>query len=151
MPAYPKSLLSGLIGAAVVTALNEGVRRVANYAPRLEKLGMDAAARSLRAAGAEVPARQPLFWGTMLADLLSNALYYSVISLAGGHKKGRWALGTGLGLAAGLGALVLPEPLNLDASATNRTNKTKAMTVAWYLTGALVATAVVSLLAKEEE
>jgi hypothetical protein len=151
MPTYPKSLLSGLAGAALVTALNEGVRRITNHAPHLENLGMEAAEKSLKAAGAGVPSREPLFWGTMLADLISNALYYSVISLAGGHKKGRWALGAGLGLAAGLGALALPEPLSLDASATNRTNKTKAMTVAWYLAGALVATAIVSILAKDEE
>ena len=151
MSIYPKSLLSGLIGATVVTALNEGVRRIYRPAPRLEKLGMDAATKSLKAMGAEVPAKAPLFWGTMAADLASNALYYSIISLARKHKGGMWALGTGVGLAAGIGAVMLPEPLHLDASTTNRTARTKALTVAWYLAGALVTATAMSLLTDEDD
>ncbi len=149
MTTYPKSLLSGLVGALTTTLLNEGVRRITSSAPRLDKLGMEAGAKSLKAVGADVPAKEPLYWGTMAADVLSNALYYSIISLTGGHKKQRWMLGAGLGLAAGIGALALPEPLHLDGSTTNRTPKTKAMTVAWYLAGALVATAVISKLAED--
>jgi hypothetical protein len=60
-------------------------------------------------------------------------------------------LGAGVGLAAGLGAVMLPEPLNLDASTTNRNPKTKALTIAWYLGGALVTTAIVSLLTGKEK
>lgn len=150
MPTYPKTLLSGLIGAAAVTLLNEGVRRISPTAPRLEKLGMDAGKKILDAAGLEKPSKKGLYWGTMAADLISNALYYSILGLAGKSKKTRWSLGTGLGLAAGLGAVLLPEPLNLDNATTARSNKTKAMTVGWYLGGALLATAVVSLLSSDE-
>ena len=151
MSAYPKSLLSGLIGAATTTILNEVARRISHSAPRLEELGMEAASKTLKSVGAHVPAKKPLFWSTMAADLVSNALYYSVISLAGTHKKGRWALGTSLGLAAGIGAVMLPEPLHLDSATTGRSSKTKAMTVAWYLAGALVATAAISVLLGREE
>ncbi len=150
MSTYPKSLLSGFIGAAAVTLLNEGVRRISSEAPRLEKLGMDAGRKVLDAAGLETPSKKGLYWGTMTADLISNGLYYSVLSLAGKSRKSRWTLGAGLGLAAGLGAIMLPEPLNLDASTTTRSNKTKVMTVGWYLGGALLATAIVSLLSHDE-
>ena len=150
MPTYPKSLLSGLIGAAAVTLLNEGVRRISSKAPRLEKLGMDAGKKVLNAAGMNTPPKAQLYWATMAADLISNALYYSVLSLAGKSKTSKWTLGTGLGLAAGLGAIMLPEPLNLDASTTTRSSKTKVMTVGWYLGGALLATAIVSLLSRDE-
>jgi hypothetical protein len=149
MPA--KSLLSGLLGAVAVTILNESVRRVYYKAPRLEKLGIDAAEKSLDAVGVKKPSEESLYWGTMAADIVSNALYYSIISLASRHKTGRWMLGTGVGLAAGLGAVMLPEPLNLDASTTNRSSKTKALTVAWYLGGALLTTTLVSLLSGKKK
>lgn len=151
MAQYPKSLLSGLVGAAVVTTLNEGIRRVTRNAPQLQELGMDAATQTLRAVGRPVPEKKKLFWTTMAADLISNALYYSVINFARGGRKGKWALGAGLGLAAGLGAVLLPEPLNLDASTTNKTAKTKALTVGWYLAGALVTTALVSMLSSKDD
>ncbi len=150
MVQYPKSLLSGLVGAAVVTTLNEGVRRITRHAPQLQELGMDAATQTLKAVDAPVPGRSKLFWSTMAADLISNALYYSVISFAGKKSTAKWALGTGLGLAAGLGAVLLPEPLHLDASTTGKTAKTRAMTIGWYLAGALVTTTLVSLLGKEK-
>ena len=145
MSSYPKSLLSGPIGAVVVTALNESVRRIYRPAPRLEKLGMDTAAKTLRAGGIAVPPKEPLFWGTMAADLVSNALYYSLINFARRRKGTKWIFGAGMGLAAGLGAVALPEPLNLYAATTSRSIQTKVMTVTWYLTGALVTTAIVSL------
>jgi hypothetical protein len=151
MLSYPKSLFSSLLGAAAVTILNEGVRRITTNAPRLEKLGMEAAEKSLDAVGAQVPSRKGLYWGTMVADLISNALYYSIISLSGKSKARRWTLGTGLGVAAGLGAILLPAPLELDSSTTSRTGKTKALTIAWYLGGALLATAIVSMLSDKEE
>ena len=117
-----------MLGAAAVTALNEGVRRVYSRSPRTEKPGTE-----------------------VMTDILSSALYYSIISLASGNKNGRWMLGAGIGLAAGLGAVALPEPLELDASTTNKSGKTKALTVAWYLGGALLTTALVSLLSGKSD
>lgn len=148
---YGKSLLSGLLGATAVTILNEGIRRVYSKAPHLEKLGMDAAGKTLTAAGIEKPTKSELYWGTMAADIVSNALYYSIISLASRHRNGRWLLGAGIGLVAGAGAVMLPEPLNLDASTTNRSGKTKVLTVTWYLGGALLTTAIVSMLSGKNE
>jgi hypothetical protein len=151
MLSYPKSLFSSLLGAAAVTVLNEGVRRITANAPRLEELGMEAAEKTLNAVGAKTPSRKGLYWGTMAADLISNALYYSIISLSGKSKVKRWSLGTGLGLAAGLGAILLPEPLELDSATTGRTTETKVLTIGWYLGGALLATAIVSMLSDKDE
>jgi hypothetical protein len=143
---FEKSLLAGMLGAIAVTALNESVRRISSKAPRLDKLGMDAAGKSLDAAGLPRPDDRKLFWGTMAADLVSNGLYYSLIGLAGADAKSRWLLGSGLGLAAGLGAVILPEPLQLDPAPTNRSKSTKAMAMAWYMAGALLATVVAGML-----
>ena len=151
MSVYGKSLISGLLGAAAVTVLNGVVRRFYSKAPHLEKLGMEAAEKALDAAGLNKPSKRELYWGTMAVDIVSNALYYSIISLASKHKQGRWMLGAGIGLAAGLSAVMLPEPLELDASTTNKSGKTKALTVAWYLGGALLTTGIVSLLSRKSE
>jgi hypothetical protein len=129
------ALLGGLAGAVTVTLLNEGLRRVDAKAPRLEQLGMDAANQALDRAGVTAPKGRKLFWGAMAGDLLSNTLYYALGTL-GSHKKEKT---TGLGLAAGLGAVLLPQPMGLVQAPTNRTVRTKVMTTAYYLIGSWVA------------
>lgn len=138
------ALLGGLAGAVTVTLLNEGLRRLDAKAPRLEKLGMDAANKALDKAGLVPPTGNKLYWGTLAGDVLSNTLYYAVA--ASGPRKA--ARTTGLGLIAGIGALVLPKPLGLITTPTNRSGRTKAMTTLYYLVGAWVAGAVAKRLAK---
>ena len=57
--------------------------------------------------------------------------------------------GSLLGLGAGIGAVALAKPLGLDERAAHASAKTKAMTVAWYVIGGLVAAAVINLLDKK--
>ena len=66
--------------------------------------------------------------------------------LAGIGKKGVWWRGPALGFLAGMGAVLLPKPLGLNREYSNRTPATKIMTIAWYLAGGLVSSAVASLL-----
>ena len=49
------------------------------------------------------------------------------------------ALGVALGLAAGVGAVLLPPQLGLSGATTGRTGATAALTVALYAAGGLVA------------
>ncbi|WP_317172766.1 hypothetical protein [Hymenobacter sp. HDW8] len=74
----------------------------------------------------------------MAGDLLSNGLYYSLV----GTGKNAWQRGLVLGLAAGIGGVVLPGPMGLGEAPSNRTPQTKLMTVAWYLIGGLAAAGV---------
>lgn len=129
------ALIAGLAGAAVVTILNETMRRVDDDAPRLEKLGMDAANTLFDKAGESAPTGEKLYWGTMVADLLMNGLYYA--AAASGERKA--VRTTGMGLLAGLGSVFLPGKMGLITSPTTRTNKTKAMSTAYYLLGSWVA------------
>ncbi len=138
------ALLGGLAGAVVVNLLNEGLRRVDSGAPRLEKLGMDAANKALDKIGQPAPTGKKLYWGTLAGDLLSNTLYYAVAA----SGKNKAAKTTGLGLLAGLGGWLLPKPLGLIAAPTARTSRTKLMTTAYYLIGAWVAGAVTKQLAR---
>lgn len=143
------ALVGGLAGAATITLLHESIRRVVPEAPRMDRLGMQAISKGLKKAGKKVPKEDTLFTVTMAGDLLSNAIYYSAVAI--GSEKNIWVRGSALGLAAGLGAVLLPGPLGLNNKYSSRTVATQVMTVGLYVTGALVATAVIKLLNKKKQ
>jgi len=131
-----RSLAAGLAGAVVLTALHETVRRLRPHdAPRMDVLGMRGLRKLLHQADAPQPDDKTLFDMTMVGDVASNGLYYALVG-SGRHAVRR---GLALGLAAGIGGVVLPGPLGLGEAPTNRTPQTQFMTVAWYTLGGLVA------------
>jgi hypothetical protein len=139
------SLTAGLAGAVVLTAIHETVRRLRPAdAPRMDVLGMRGLRKLLHKADAPQPDDDTLFDVTMAGDVLSNSLYYSMLG-SGRHTLRRGLL---LGLAAGVGGVVLPGPLGLGEAPSARTPQTKLMTVAWYTAGGLVAGAVARALRK---
>lgn len=143
------ALGGGLAGACAVTLIHETVRRVVPEAPRMDLLGMNAISKGLHAAGKNVPEDNQLFTWALVGDLVSNALFYS---LAGaGKEKNIWVRSAALGMAAGLGAVALPEPLGLNGKHSNRYLSTQIMTVGLYVAGAIVTTAVIKFLEKRRE
>ncbi len=142
-----RALGSGLIGACALTLLHETARRFIPDAPRVDVLGMRAIAKSLRAVDQEPPPEDELFNITMAGDIVSNSLYYSLVGV--GDPQNVWVRGALLGLGAGVGAVVLPEPLGLGSDTTRRTPATQAMTVGWHLFVGLVAAAAFQLLSKD--
>lgn len=140
-----RSLSAGLAGALVLTAIHETARRLRpEDAPRMDVLGMRGLRKLLHKAEAPQPDNDTLFNLTMVGDVLSNGLYYSLVG-SGKHAVRRGVL---LGLAAGAGGVLLPGPLGLGEAPSARTPQTKAMTVAWYTAGGLVAGAVARALRK---
>ncbi|HEX8349164.1 MAG TPA: hypothetical protein VF598_04320 [Hymenobacter sp.] len=132
----PQALFSGLAGSMVLTLLHENARRIApDVAPRMDVLGMRALRKLLNKADAPQPDHDTLFNATMAGDILTNGLYYSLV----GKGKKAWGRGAMLGLAAGIGGVLLPGPLGLGKAPSSRTPQTKLMTVAWYLVGGLAA------------
>ena len=140
-----QALAGGAVGAVTVTVLNETVRQFVDGAPRMEVIGMRALAKSLRGLDQDPPEGDTLFSLTLAGDLVSNALYYSLVGL--GSARGVWARGTLLGLAAGLGAATLPRPMGLGEQPGERFPLTHTLTVAWYLAGGIAAAAVAGHLA----
>lgn len=130
-------MLSGAAGAAALTLLHQGLKTVTPDAPRADALGREALAKGFAAAGEPPPDDASLQQGALAGDLAGNALYYSAVGLA--EPQNGIRTGSLLGLAAGLGAVLLPGPLGFDASTTNRTPQTKVMAVAVYLAGGLMA------------
>lgn len=137
----------GLAGAVVLTLLHETLRRSTDVAPRMDLLGMEAAAKTLQKADTDVPPKDSLFKLTMAGDLLSNSLYYSVMGV--GKDRDAILRGALLGIAAGIGAVYLPKPLGLNAAPSNRTVETKILTVSLYTIGGIVAGAVGKLIETE--
>jgi hypothetical protein len=98
---------------------------------------MRAISKSLRTADVSPPEEDDLHTLALVGDVVSNTLYYGLIGLA--QPENALVSGTVLGLAAGVGAVLLPEPLGLGSAPSSRTNETKAMTIAWYTAGGIAA------------
>jgi hypothetical protein len=141
-----KALGSGLVGACALTLIHETARRFVDDAPRMDVVGMRALARGLRAVDVEPPV--PLHEAALVGDLVSNSLYYGLVGLGG--REDALRNGALLGLAAGLGAVYLPEPLGLGRQPAKNSTETNLMTIAWYLIGGLAAGAAYRALSDEE-
>lgn len=131
-----KNLLAGLGGAIALNILHESLKKLGPNMPRIDLLGEEALQKSLHTVDAEITDEDTLYGATLGADLISNALYFSLIGA--GNPKHIWPKAIALGLAAGSGAIALPESMGLNPKPVTRSPKTKALTVAYYLTGALV-------------
>lgn len=133
--------VGGLAGATALTLINQGASKIDREAPRLDLLGMNAVAKFVKP---KLPIIDGLFPLALGGDLISNTLYYS---LAKGNSKGNTLLrGALLGLGAGIGAITIPQRLNMNSTPVTSTTKTKVLTVAWYVLGGLVAAATINLL-----
>jgi hypothetical protein len=142
-----RALGSGLAGACALTLVHQVARQLTDKAPRADVLGMRALSKIIGKVDGPPPGDDQLYFWTLAGDLVSNALYYSLVGTAGGI--GALVRGTALGLGAGVGALALPGPLGLGNRPTNRTTATQVMTVAWYLIGGLVAAGTSALLERD--
>lgn len=142
-------LAGGLAGATAVTLIHESIKQVVPQAPRMDRLGMEAISKGLRKAGKRVPKQDALFTAALAGDIVSNAIYYSLAGI--GNEKNIWLRSTLLGLTAGIGAVVLPQPLGLSRRHSNRTFATKAMTIGLYVAGSLITTAVIKVLNRKKQ
>ncbi len=142
------SLAAGFAGAIALTVLHETARRLRPQdAPRMDVLGERGLRKILRLEDLPQPDHATVYSATMLGDVLSNGLYYTLVG-SGKHSLGRGAL---LGVVAGIGGVVLPGPMGLGTAPSARTPQTQAMTVAWYTVGGLVAGAVAQALRRRHK
>ena len=130
------AIISGMAGAAALTAVHQAARMVTDTAPRMDVVGMRAIARGTDAAAgaamADATRQNPALYNMALAgDLVFNSAYYSMATT--------WTRGAALGLLAGIGALVLPRKLGLGDPPKSELLSNQVMTVAWYVIGGLAA------------
>jgi hypothetical protein len=129
------SLLAGIAGAAALTAVHQLARRVTTSAPRMDVVGERAVVKTVEAFGGTPPPERSLYRIALAGDLLANSAYYSLIAC--GRDAAIWTRAITLGLAAGVGALVLPQRMGLGPAPRSWQRSNQAMTLAWYLIGAL--------------
>ena len=139
----------GLAGAFTLTFLNEIIRRIDKDAPRMDLLGMDAVSKGLNKAGQSIPDSNSLFAISLLGDMISNTFYYSLA--AAGNKNYVVPKGAILGLAGGLGALVLPAKMGLNPRYSNKTLKTQLLTTGFYLAAGMLASLVSKAIEKKKD
>lgn len=142
----PRNLLAGLGGAIALNILHESLKKFDNDMPRIDKLGEEALQKGLDQAGSKIDNQDNLYAATLGADLISNALYFSMIGA--GNPKHVWPKAMALGLIAGTGAVELAAPLGLDPDTVAKTTKTKSLTVGYYLFGALVTGGILKIMEK---
>ncbi len=141
-----QSLLAGFAGAVALNILHESARQLDPDAPRIDLLGKQALSKSMYKLNLDAPRGNNLYLATLAGDVISNGLYYSAIGL--GDKKNIYLKGAVAGLTAGLGAINIPDKIGLDDTPVTKTDKTKILTVAWYVIGGLVTAAVFNRLKK---
>lgn len=143
------ALAGGLAGAAALNLIHESYRKIDKDAPHIHLIGEEALIKMLNAAHLPKPKnKKELYQWTLAGDVLSNALYFSLIGV--GKSKHSIQRGVILGLTAGVGAVFMPEKMGLNDAPSTRTMETKLLTVLWYTLGGAVAGGVIKLLRKKE-
>jgi hypothetical protein len=136
---WSESFAAGMVGAVALTSVHQLARRMTEAAPRMDVLGERAIGRAAAATCGTVPSRSTLHRWALAGDLLANSAYYSLVTC--GRDAHVWTRAVGLGLAAGVGALVLPARIGLGDPPNSDQLANKVMTIAWYLLGGLAAAA----------
>jgi hypothetical protein len=134
------SIAGGALGAASLTLIHELLRHFLKDAPRVDALGM----QTLSKLGV---GPDKLYSKAMAADLVSNAMFYSLAGMS--NPQTAPVAGLALGALAGVGAVLAPQHLPLDESTTSRTRKTQILTVALYTLGGLAAGLTIRALARD--
>jgi hypothetical protein len=132
-----RSMTSGAVGALTLTAIHEAARRRLAYAPRMDVVGMRALRQLVPALRHEPPRSSRLHRLALAGDLLANTLYYSAIPARDAATT--WTRAALLGLAAGAGAVLVPARAGLGNPPNSEMRANQAMTIAWYVAGALAA------------
>lgn len=142
------ALAGGLVGAVTLNLIHETYRKIDKDAPHIHLIGEEALVKLFKTTHISVPSKQnELYIYTLAGDVLSNALYYSVIGF--GKKKHLIRRGLVIGLAAGIGAVFLPSKMNLNQAHSDRTTETKVLTVLWYTLGGLAAAGAMKVLRRK--
>jgi len=139
-----KNMLGGFAGAIVLNVVHQLAKKVDKDAPQIDKIGGEALSKSIKRVGYDPPKGNKLFLATLVSDVIANATYYSLIGK--GKKKNLLLRGIVYGAVAGIGALKLTKPIGLDDQPVNKTNKTKAMTIGWYILGGVTTAIALKLL-----
>lgn len=142
------SIIGGLAGSIALNILHETARKFSSKAPEINKLGEQALSKSLKAVGIQPLTGKDNYHATLIADVISNTTYYSLIGSS--KSKHLFLSGAFSGLMAGIGAITLPQPMGLNDKPVNKTTTSSLLTVGYYVFGGIVTAATISMLRKRK-
>ncbi|MES2387972.1 MAG: hypothetical protein V4543_08215 [Bacteroidota bacterium] len=128
---------SGLAGAAALNILHEVLRRSTTDAPRMDWLGKEVLAKSLKSVNIDPPKGTNMDIASLAGDILGNGGYYTIIGM--GDPETAPLRGLLVGAAAGAGAILIPKYTGLNEKATNKNLANQALTIGLYALGGLAA------------
>lgn len=142
-----KNMLGGLFGALVLNIVHSAAKRFGSKAPEVDKVGEEAMKKTVRFAGFKPPKGNTLVAATFGADVASNAMLYTLIGY--GSQNNLLLKGALLGTLVGVATLTIPEQAGLNAEPIKKTDRTKLMTVAWYVIGGIAAGMAIKAMGKK--
>lgn len=143
------ALAGGLAGALTLNLIHEAYRQIDKDAPKIHLIGEEALVKMLKAVDLPVPSsKKERYQLTLAGDIVSNALYFSLIGF--GRNKHLLRRGLILSLAAGIGAVFTPQKIGLNNAPSDRTTETKLLTLLWYTFGGLATVGVLRVLKKKK-
>jgi hypothetical protein len=106
----------------------------------MDVLGMRALRRWIPPLAHERPRSTRLRRIALAADLIANAVYYAGVAARSSSET--YTRAAAMGVAAGIGAVVMPQRIGLGVPPESEHRANQVMTVAWYTAGALAAAVV---------
>jgi hypothetical protein len=144
-----KNLIAGFAGAVALNILHETLKHRSRNVPRIDLLGENALQKALGFFGEGISDKNTLYKATLAGDIVSNTIYYSMIGA--GEARYLWPKALFLGFSAGIGAVRLPEPMGLNPRPVTKSDQVKALTVGYYVFGAIVTALVLKKLNKKSK
>lgn len=124
-----KKIIAGLGGAIALNILHETIRKNFDDVPHINELGEEALVKVMDKTSINITGENSLYTTTLVGDIVSNGVYYATTATKNDLTSG---------LLAGVGAIMLPKKIGLNDEPVASNNKKKAMTVGYYIFGALV-------------
>ena len=124
-----KKIIAGLGGAIALNIIHEVIRKNFQNVPHINEVGEEALVKAMKHTPINITGKDNIYATTLIGDILSNGLYYATTATR--HNLAS-------GIIAGTAAIALPKQIGLDDSPIAGNNKKIAMTVGYYVAGALI-------------
>lgn len=124
-----KKMIAGFAGAIALNILHETIRKNFKNVPHINEVGEEALLKISDYASINIEGETNLYATTLVGDIVSNGLYYATTATEKDLASG---------LMAGIGAVALPKKLGLNDEPVAENFQKKAMTIGYYVFGAIV-------------
>lgn len=122
-------MIAGFAGAIALNILHETIRKNFKNVPHINEVGEEALLKISDYASINIEGETNLYATTLVGDIVSNGLYYATTATEKDLASG---------LMAGIGAVALPKKLGLNDEPVAENFQKKAMTIGYYVFGAIV-------------